>query len=241
MSSRLLTAQTAPVTAAISSFSRTFASVRKHRNYRLFFTGQVISLVGTWMQNIALAWYVIELTHPRSPSALAFCRFAPFTVFGLISGVVAASRQPPPDDGTQSASMVVAAALAVLASPAPRSSGSPTCSRPRDRAVFDAPPTRAHLPDGRATSSERRRPQREPLQRVARRQPAVAGVIIAAFGVGVCFALNTRQLPGRADQPVLMRADGSSPRSSGRHPSGSEHPRGISTPAARRACAWCWR
>ncbi len=28
---------------------RTFASVRKHRNYRLFFTGQVISNIGTWM------------------------------------------------------------------------------------------------------------------------------------------------------------------------------------------------
>jgi hypothetical protein len=38
------------VTAAILALpGRTFASVRKHRNYRLFFTGQVISLVGTWM------------------------------------------------------------------------------------------------------------------------------------------------------------------------------------------------
>ena len=45
------------------AFRRTFASLRKHRNYRLFFTGQVVSLVGTWMQNIALAWYVVELTH----------------------------------------------------------------------------------------------------------------------------------------------------------------------------------
>ncbi len=32
--------------------ARTFASLRKHRNYRLFFTGQVVSLAGTWMQNI---------------------------------------------------------------------------------------------------------------------------------------------------------------------------------------------
>ena len=42
------------MTAAILALPRrTFMSVRKHRNYRLFFTGQVISLVGTWMQNIA--------------------------------------------------------------------------------------------------------------------------------------------------------------------------------------------
>ena len=49
------------------AFRRTFASLRKHRNYRLFFTGQVVSLAGSWMQNIALAWLVIEL----SGSALA--------------------------------------------------------------------------------------------------------------------------------------------------------------------------
>ncbi|HZG34926.1 MAG TPA: MFS transporter, partial [Gaiellaceae bacterium] len=69
---------------------RTFASLRRHRNYRLFFTGQVVSVSGTWMQNIALAWLVVELT--RSPLAvgfLAFCRFIPFTVFGLVAGVVA--------------------------------------------------------------------------------------------------------------------------------------------------------
>jgi hypothetical protein len=67
------------MTAAILALrARTFASVRKHRNYRLFFTGQVISLVGTWMQNIALAWYVIELTHSAvAVGVLAFCRFAP--------------------------------------------------------------------------------------------------------------------------------------------------------------------
>ena len=41
---------------------RTFASVRKHRNYRLYFTGQAISFTGTWMQQIAAAWLVLQLT-----------------------------------------------------------------------------------------------------------------------------------------------------------------------------------
>ncbi len=106
------------MTAAILALPRrTFASVRKHRNYRLFFTGQVISLVGTWMQNIALAWFVIELTHSAvAVGFLAFCRFAPFTVFGLISGVIADrfdNRRLVMT--TQAASMAVAAALTVLA------------------------------------------------------------------------------------------------------------------------------
>src|SRR5437660_11738124 len=34
----------------------------KHRNFQLFFGGQLISLIGTWMQNIAQAWLVYRLT-----------------------------------------------------------------------------------------------------------------------------------------------------------------------------------
>ncbi len=57
------------MTAAIlRAGARTFLSVRKHRNYRLFFTGQVISNIGTWMQRVAQAWLVLSLTH--SPVAV---------------------------------------------------------------------------------------------------------------------------------------------------------------------------
>jgi len=50
----------------------------------------VISVSGTWMQNISLAWLVVTLTDsPLAVGALAFCRFLPFTVFGLFAGVVA--------------------------------------------------------------------------------------------------------------------------------------------------------
>ncbi|MHB8869102.1 MAG: MFS transporter [Thermoleophilia bacterium] len=34
----------------------------KHRNFRLFWTGQLVSLVGTWMADVALAWLVLDLT-----------------------------------------------------------------------------------------------------------------------------------------------------------------------------------
>ena len=33
------------------------------RNYRLYFTGQGLSLIGTWMQQVALSWLVYRLTH----------------------------------------------------------------------------------------------------------------------------------------------------------------------------------
>ncbi len=53
---------------------------RRHRNYRLFFAGQVVSVSGTWMQNIAAAWLVLELTHsPVAVGVLALCQFLPFT------------------------------------------------------------------------------------------------------------------------------------------------------------------
>src|SRR6185312_3100222 len=78
------------VTAAIMrAGARTFLSVRKHRNYRLFFTGQVISNIGTWMQRVAQAWLVLSLTHsPVAVGILALCQFMPFTLFSLIAGVV---------------------------------------------------------------------------------------------------------------------------------------------------------
>jgi len=40
-----------------------FLAVFRHRNYRLFFTGQLVSLMGTWITNVAQAWLVYSLTH----------------------------------------------------------------------------------------------------------------------------------------------------------------------------------
>ncbi len=68
---------------------RTFSSFR-YRNYRLFFTGQLISQTGSWMQRIALGWFVLELTHNDAfaVGVMAFAQFLPFTIFGLFAGVV---------------------------------------------------------------------------------------------------------------------------------------------------------
>ena len=69
--------------------SRTFAALR-HRNYRLFFIGQLISLTGTWMQNVAERWLVWELT--SSPFKLGVVTFAagvPVLLFSLWGGVFA--------------------------------------------------------------------------------------------------------------------------------------------------------
>src|SRR5215467_10695361 len=76
-------------TLALALRTRTFRSLRRHHNYRLFFAGQLVSLAGSWMQNVALAWLVITLSgSPLAIGALAFCRFLPTTVLGLFTGVV---------------------------------------------------------------------------------------------------------------------------------------------------------
>jgi MFS family permease len=68
---------------------RTFASVRKHRNYRLYFSGQAISFTGTWMQQIAASWLLLQLTHSAvAVGALALAQLAPVTLFGLFVGTL---------------------------------------------------------------------------------------------------------------------------------------------------------
>src|ERR1035438_3198139 len=48
------------------SWRDTFAAL-KHRNFRLFFVGQLVSLIGTWMQNTAQSWLVYQLTGAKLP------------------------------------------------------------------------------------------------------------------------------------------------------------------------------
>ncbi len=76
--------------AAVGKATRhTFRSLRV-RNYRLFFTGQLVSVSGTWMQQVAQSWLVITLTD--SGTALGFTvalQFLPMLLFGMWGGVVA--------------------------------------------------------------------------------------------------------------------------------------------------------
>jgi MFS family permease len=78
------------VTAALGALNqRTFVSLRRHRNYRLFFSGQAVSLVGSWMQTVAAAWLIVEMTHSGvAVGWLAVAQFLPFTLFGLFAGAL---------------------------------------------------------------------------------------------------------------------------------------------------------
>src|ERR1700684_2754763 len=76
----------------VASFfdAQIFASLRRHRNYRLYFSGQLVSQLGTWLQNAAQAWLILDLTHsPEAVGVLIFFLSLPYAVFGLIGGALA--------------------------------------------------------------------------------------------------------------------------------------------------------
>ena len=184
------------MTAALMRLNRrTFASLR-YRNYRLFFVGQTISVTGAWMQNVAMAWLVLELTgSPFAVGILVLCQFLPFSVFGLFAGVFADRLDPRRlVITTQAAAMVAATLLAVLTllgDVEPWQVYVLAALRGMVL-VFDAPARQAftyqmvgpaELPNAIALNSS--------LFNAARVVgPAIGGVIVAAFGPGFCFAAN---------------------------------------------------
>ncbi|MFC5532094.1 MFS transporter [Cohnella yongneupensis] len=60
-----------------------------HRNYRTFWLGQCVSLIGTWVQNVSQAWLVLSLTKsPLLLGMLGLAQFLPLTVLSLFAGVI---------------------------------------------------------------------------------------------------------------------------------------------------------
>ena len=61
-----------------------------HRDFRLFFAGQLVSLVGTWMQSVAQSWLVLELTNsPFRLGLVGTLQFAPVLVLSFFAGAMA--------------------------------------------------------------------------------------------------------------------------------------------------------
>ena len=201
------------MSAAVVLRSRTFRSLRRHHNYRLFFAGQVVSLAGSWMQNVALAWLVLQLSRsPLAVAALIFCRFAPYTLLGVPAGAIVDRLDTRRlVMWTQAAAMLVSIALATMAL-------TDTASLPLVyllaalggvTLVLDAP--------GRQTLTFEMVGPRELQNAVALNSgllnasrvigPAIAGVTIASVGIGVCFAVNALSFLAVLAALGLMRTD----------------------------------
>src|SRR5258705_12282958 len=87
-----------------------------HRDFRLFWCGQLVSLIGTWMQSVGQAWLVLELTNsPFRLGLIGALQFGPLLLFSFLSGAISdrvRKRRPLPR--TQTAPMLPALTPGVL-------------------------------------------------------------------------------------------------------------------------------
>ena len=191
-------------------FRQTFRALR-HRNFRLFVIGQIISLVGTWMQNVAQAWLVYRLTHSELLLGTAwFCTHIPVFALGPLGGLVSDrySRQRIVIL-TQTLSMLQAAALAVLTL-----SGKIAVWQVLALAIvlgcinaFDMPARQAliiHMASKEDLLSAIS--LNSAIFNSARVVgPALAGVLVASMGEGVCFSLNAISFAAVIGALIAMR------------------------------------
>ena len=199
---------------ALSIFdAQIFASLRRHRNYRLYFSGQLVSQIGTWLQNAAQAWLVLGITNsPEAVGVLSFFLYLPYAILGLIGGALADrwDRQRMIII-TQTLMALCAAALAVVAYMHVDSitvidaiafvRGTVMAfNNPTRQAIMIQLVGRSELPNAIALNSS--------LNNATRIiGPAIAGVLISSVGVGLCFALNAVSFVAVIFALMIMRRD----------------------------------
>ncbi|MCW5982593.1 MAG: MFS transporter [Bryobacteraceae bacterium] len=173
------------------------ARALRSRNYRLFFGGQSISLTGTWITRVATGWLVYRLTGSAALLGIVgFCGQAPAFFLGPLSGVwVDRWDRHRALVATQALSMLQSFALAALALSGTIRIGHIVALSLAQGAInaFDMPARQAFV----VQMVERREDLgnaialNSSMVNAARLiGPAIAGVIIAAFGEGMCFLLD---------------------------------------------------
>jgi len=168
----------------------------RHRNFSLFWSGALVSNIGTWLQNVALSWLVLDITNSAFwVSMVTFCQFIPTLLFGLFGGLLAdrADRRRVLLV-TQSLAMAFAAALAIVTwtGHARVETLLPIIGLSGVAMAFNAPSFQALIPD--------LIPSRLILDAVSLNStqwslarvvgPAIGGLILAAWGAGWAFAIN---------------------------------------------------
>jgi MFS family permease len=105
-----------PTPPRIHSKFRVGLRALRHRNYRLFFVGQLVSLIGTWMQMVAQSWLVYRLTGSSLLlGAVGFASQIPVFLLAFIGGTVADRyNRHKVIIASQTAAMILALLLSVL-------------------------------------------------------------------------------------------------------------------------------
>lgn len=180
----------------IRRFNNPFSALR-HRNFRYYWGSMCISLIGTWMQNIALPWLAYTLTEsPFLLSLVSALQFTPMLLFSLFAGVIV-DRFPKKNIlyFTQSAALLITLALAILVWSgyvrywhllvlATMLGMVNTLDMPTRQSFIIELVGRDDLMNAIALNSS--------VFNMARViGPAVAGVVMATMGIAFCFYINS--------------------------------------------------
>ncbi len=191
--------------------SEMFRALR-YRNYRLFFMGQGISLIGTWMQQVALSWLVYRLTDSVFLlGAVTFSSQIPSFLLGPFAGVLADKfNRHKVLLVTQALSMVQASTLAILvltgtvqvwhilALSAFLGTINGFDIATRQAFVVELVERREDMSNAIALNSS--------MFNMARLVgPTIAGLLIAAVGEGMCIAINAVSYIAVIGSLLLMR------------------------------------
>jgi MFS family permease len=168
----------------------------RHRNYRLFFSGQGLSLIGTWMMTVAQSWLILQLTgDPLLLGVVAAIQWLPVLVLGLFGGLIADSLPKRRTMiGTQGFAMLLSTAMAILVL-----TNTVQVWHVMGIAFLLGIRNAVDLPTRQSFAVEM--VGREDVGNAVALNsamfngarvigPAVAGITIGAFGVGVAFAID---------------------------------------------------
>jgi len=184
----------------------------KSRNYRLYFIGQSVSLIGTWMQKTAVSWVIYSLTHSTFMLGLTlFASQFPSFLFSLLGGVVSDRyNRFRVLLTTQVASMIQASILAIiillghyavweiLALSVLLGTINAFDIPARQSLVYEMIDDKKYLPNALALNSSMVN-----LSRLI--GPAIAGFVLENFGDGVCFLLNALSFLAVIGSLLLMK------------------------------------
>jgi MFS family permease len=165
-------------------------------NYRLYFTGQAVSLVGTWMQTVAQAWLVLELSHSGTVlGVLVAVQLLPVLLFSPYAGVIADridKRRLLVANNVLSGLLALALGLLTIAGAVTLWMVFALAAGLGLARAFTAPAQQSFVSELVGVELIQNAVSLNNVMLNAARAvgPALAGVLIASVGVGVCFLVN---------------------------------------------------
>lgn len=183
----------------------------RHRNYRLFLTGQIISTVGTWMQSVAMPWLALQLTHSGFLVGLVLAvQFTPVLLGSPIGGIIADRyRKRNVLLVTQTMFMVPSFVLFVLSVSGHAQYWMVLCAAFATGTInlFDVPSRQAFVIEmvGREDLMNAIALNSSVFNGAAVVGPSVAGVLIGLVGLPVCFLANSLSYLAAIGALLLMR------------------------------------